>query len=254
MSDEGENSSAKSAIILAIIVVLVAAYCVEFGLQTLVWVETRHWASVNRWLLDVPQPLSPPTSEPKGTQLKAFNYEFLVPWRGNAKLTPSLAYVEFRFESGPVIVFFDPEAQLDTMRALKSSNPTDYRNIQEVLSGTSIDSNYALYQAIYSASPVQLSPFMPSRDAMRISILLLWKLSFGFDLESRISSFDFGKNRGFQFGDPANGGPVALRVFDDRNHQYRFIFIVAAGSSAKITQDDINSAIQSVRPVPILER
>jgi len=87
---------------------------------------------------------------------------------------------------------------------------------------------------------------------------VFWKLSFGPDLYSRTTpefySFDWGKNRGFQFGDPAKGHPVAVRVFDDSDHQFRFIFTVADGTNGKITQEDINTATQSLRPVPIIER
>ena len=62
------------------------------------------------------------------------------------------------------------------------------------------------------------------------------------------------KNRGFEFGDATNGRPVALRVFDDRDAQFRFIFTAAGGASGKFTQDNINLAVQSLQAIPILER
>jgi hypothetical protein len=125
-----------------------------------------------------------------------------------------------------------------------------------VFSDKPINSNYELYQAVYGASPTQLSPLMGTRDALRLNALLLWKLSFGFDLmaDGQFYSFDWGKVRGFQFGDPAKQRPVALRVFDDRDRQYRFILTVAAGTSGKIAQDDIDTIVQTVQPVPIAER
>jgi hypothetical protein len=91
---------------------------------------------------------------------------------------------------------------------------------------------------------------------LRMNALLLWKLSFGFDLpaDGQFYSFDWGKVRGFQFGDSAKQRPVAVRVFDDRDRQYRFILTTAAGSTGKITQDDIDTIIQTVKPVPIEER
>jgi hypothetical protein len=83
--------------------------------------------------------------------------------------------------------------------------------------------------------------------------LLIWKLGFGVDLRGGLSSFTYGPSRGFQFGDPAKG-PVALRVFNDQNQQFRFIFTTAPDSSAKITQDDIAGIVASLKPIPILER
>jgi hypothetical protein len=258
MADEGEKSSARSAIILAAVVILVAAYCAMFGLQTLVWINAKHWASGNPWLLEVPQPLPPPSSQPiaasKGAALKAFTYEFTVPWHGNAKMTPTLTNVEFKFDSGQVVVFYDPEGQVDTLGELRRANPNEYQRIQDIFAGTSLHTNYDLYRSVYSASPAQVSPFMSLNDATRLNVLLLWKLSYGFDGGPGIWSFDFGDKRGFQFGDTLSELPVTLRVFDDRNHQFRFVFLVVSGSNAKISQDEIDAVVQSLQPIPLEER
>jgi hypothetical protein len=253
MNDEAEKKGALSAIILTVLVVLVSVYCIAYGLQTLVWVEARHWSSVNPWLRDVPQPLPSATPSAKGTQVKAYDYEFLSPW-GAGKVTPHLVHVEFRFNGGQVAILFDPETSLDTMRNLKSTNPLEYQRFTNVFVDHPIEFNYQLYQMVYGVSPGQLSPIMSSRDAMRMNVLLLWKLSFGFDTTPGIYSFDFGKNHGFQFGEPGKGRPVAVRVFDDRDRQFRLIFLVAVGSNAPLTQDDINTAVSSLKPVPIIER
>jgi hypothetical protein len=253
MTDQVEKRGASFAIILAVAVILVAIFCVAYGLQTLAWIEANQWASINPWLNSTPQPLAPAPTQVKGEEIKAYDYEFMVPWK-SFKITPSLIYSEIRFETGHVVIFFDPDSQLDTMRAMKSSNPLEYQKFQNVFGDHPIETNYALYQAVYNASPAQLSPFMSSRDAMRMNVLLLWKLSFGFDFGSDIYSFDFGRNKGFQFGDPLKGGPVAVRLFDDRARQHRFIFLVAAGKNAHLTQDDISSIVSSLKPVPILER
>jgi len=262
-----EKSGTLSAMILMVVVVLIGAYSVAYGLQTLVWIEARRWASLNPWLSDVPMPLpgkvatAPLPPEPAGklahpqtTQLRAYDYEFSVPWTGKPLATALHIGTEFRFTSGQVVVFFDPETQLDTLRALKSSAPAEYQKFRSVFREQSIESNYALYQAIYAASPAQASPFLSGDAAQRINVLLLWKLSFGFDQQPGIYSFDFGRNRGFQFGNPGNARPVAVRVFDDQDRQFRFFFTVAAGSHARITQDAINTAVQSLQMIPIMER
>jgi hypothetical protein len=257
MTDEVEKKGALSAVILAVLVVVVSVFCIAYGLQTLVWVEARQWSSVNPWLREVPQPLpgSTPgaTTGAQGAQVKAYDYEFISPW-GAGKVTPYLAHVEFRFNGGQVAILFDPETSLDTMRNLKSTNPLEYQRFTNVFVDHPIEFNYQLYQMVYGVSPAQLSPVMSSRDAMRMNVLLLWKLAFGFDARPGIYSFDFGKNHGVQFGEAGKGRPVAVRVFDDRDRQFRLIFLVAAGSNAALTQDDINTAVSSLKPVPIIDR
>ena len=266
-SEDREKSGALSAIIVMAIVVVAGAYSLAYGLQTLAWFETRRWANIDPWLNDVPRPLpgavasaanapqpSGKAAQPKAGRLQAYDYEFTVPWTGSSRATALQIGTEFRFDSGQVVVFFDPDTQVDTLRQMRSSPPAEYRKFQTIFGEQSTESNYALYQAVYGASPAQISPFIPGRDAQRMNVLLLWKLAFGFDLPPGIYSFDFGRNRGFQFGSPANARPVAVRVFDDQDRQFRFIFTVAAGSTAQITQDDINTAVQSLQLVPILER
>ena len=279
--DEADKGGARNAIILASVVILVGAYCLMFGLQTLVWIQAKQSATANSWVGIVPQPLPATSSSPsmamqamiadvpKGAhgkasvnsapeQAKFFNYEFKVPWAGQPKPVPSLEGVQLQYGSGQVIFFYDPESQIDTAHALRTPTTPDAQRLANILAAHPIESNYALYQAVYGVSPEQLSPTMKEQEALRDNLLLLWKLSFGPDLSlgpmPEFYSFDWGKVRGFQFGDPSKEHPVAVRAFDDSDHQFRFIFTVATGSSGKITQEDINTAMQSLQPVPIIER
>jgi hypothetical protein len=255
MTAQSEKSSARSAIILAAAVVLVAAYSIAYGLQTLVWFETHHWTRSNSWIKDVPQSLHSSSLPSGSAQLKAFDYEFKVPWPGKQKVTPSLGRVEFRFDSGQCVIVFDPQEQADMLHALTSaSTPLEYQQFQNVFVGQSFNSNYDLYNAVYSASPDAVSPWMSMRDAIRMNQLLLWKISFGVDATPGIHSIQFGSNRGFEFGDPSSGRPVALRIFNGRDVQLRLIFLTAAGSLARIMQEDIDSAAQSLQLIPITER
>lgn len=251
MNEETEKTGARSAIVLVIVVVLVAIFCVEFGLQTLVSIEAKRWASVNPWLVDVPQRLPAPATLPKGTDVRAYGYEFLAPWPGNIKPQPAETNTAFHLDSGQVIVFYDPGTQVDTLHELQSSNQAQYVAFANVFSGKPFETNYDLYKAVYGASPAQASPFGDRGEALRLNQLLLWKLSFGIDAPGGSSSFDFGKNHGFQFGDPGKGLPVAVRIFTDRDQQFRLTFAIVDGSKAGITQEDVSSVIESFQHIPI---
>jgi hypothetical protein len=119
-----------------------------------------------------------------------------------------------------------------------------------------LNTNFEMYQAVYQTTPAQLSPVMNPPDAMRMNVLLLWKLSFGLDLpcDGGFYSFDWSSAKGFQFGDPEKKVPVAVRAFDDRDHQFRFIFTATEAAAGKITQNDINTIMQTLRVEPFSER
>jgi hypothetical protein len=259
MTDEAEKSSATPAIVLALLAIVIAIFMVKFGLQTMTWVEGKMWAAQSPWLNFVPQPLPAPAvaaAPGSGPQLKAYDFEVNAPWPGNPKPVPTEVNVGFRYDTGQVLVFFDPEAQLDTLRSIQNSNPAEFQRFTNVFVDKPIASNFELYRAVYGAAPSQVSPFMDAREAMRMNVLLLWKLSFGLDLPSDtgLYSFDWNNIHGFQFGDPAKGVPVALRAFDDRSHQFRFLLTTIPGSNAKITQDDIDKILLTVQPVPFIDR
>jgi hypothetical protein len=249
---ESEESSARTTIILMIAAIVVAAYCVGFGLQTLVWVEAHHWGNVNPWIKDVPTALSSsPVSEAK-TQIQAFGFQFKVPWEANPKTDDGPGYTEFHFAAGPVILFYDPQGQADMQSKLNSENPAQYQQFANAFEGQTFDTNYSIYKAAYSASPAAVSPFSSRADATRMNQLLLWKIAFGADSAPGLHSIHFGENEGFQFGDPSTGNPVALRLFDGRDRQFRIVFMDSPGAATKVSQGDIDSVVESLEPVPLI--
>lgn len=270
LNDESEKSSAMSAIILVVVIIIVAIYSTSYGLQTIQWIAAHQWSSANPWLKDVPQPIAStdtpaaPTetadntthtaskangknadAQSKGTDLGEYGYQMTVPWTSKMKETPSPGGAQFRFDTGQIVVFGDPDAQLDTVHILRDTPGDQYMPFSPLFANGSIANNYDLYKAVYESSPSQVSPFTNYATAQRDRILLLMKLSFGFDLSKPIYSFDFGRNKGFQFGDPAKG-PVAIRTYGSHDKQFRFIFTVFSGSGGQITQADINQAMQSL--------
>lgn len=260
-SETEKNDSARSAIILLAVVIVVAGFTVLYGLQTLTYAEAKSWARTNPWLNDVPQPLAPPALLPDFSKLKdkpelvkTSVWEFRVPWKGEPKQRTLPTAIEYRFDSGQVVDFFDPQAQSDALGEFKKLSPLAYQRFSNVFQGNEPQNNYELYRDVYSVAPSQLSPVMSQSDALRLNVLLLWKIGFGFDAQPGIHAFDWPNARGFEFGDPSKGGPVALRVFDAQDHQFRFLFVVAAGTHGSITQDDVDFVIQSLQPIPFEER
>ncbi|MGH9736281.1 MAG: hypothetical protein ACRD8A_17040 [Candidatus Acidiferrales bacterium] len=246
-----ETSSALPTILLMLAAIVVAAYCIVFGLQTLVWFEANHWASANPWIKEVPKPLSSAPIADGNTQLQAFGFQFKVPWPGKPKSDEGPGYTEFHFDSGPIVLFFDPQGQADMQSKLNSENPTEYQRFASAFGGQTFDTNYSIYKMVYNASPASVSPWSSTAEATRMNQLLLWKIAFGPDAEPGLHSIQFGSNEGFEFGDASRGQPVALRMFDGRDRQFRIVFMNSPGAKTRFAQADIDSAAQSLEPVPI---
>jgi hypothetical protein len=283
--EDDEKTKPWLTYVLAAFAIFVGIYSVKWGFQSLTWIEARTAAGANPWLATTPQPLPPP-SQPlaplpaptpppatgkKGAAarnaaadknapalIKLYNFQFTPPWPGKYKIEPSPTgnYTTLRFESGQLLVFYNPESQLDSLAALKQSDPANYQKFAAIFSGSPIENNYALFNAVYGAAPSAASPFMDGLDAERLHTLLGWKLAFGPDLTESgpFHSFDYGAIKGFQFGEPANEKPVAVRAFDDKNRQFRYIFVVSGGANAVITQEQIDTAVGTLKPVPFLDR
>ncbi|HWG58812.1 MAG TPA: hypothetical protein VN661_07170 [Candidatus Acidoferrales bacterium] len=270
MAGEEKHTGASSAIILAAVVVVVAVYMVTFGLGTLTWAGAKWTASANPWVREVPQPLPAPpvapqppeataksksprhAAAPKDVTLSAYGYEFTTPWAVKYTTTADKhGGTEFRFDSGQIIFVYDPEGQADMLKALTDVTSPQHDKFQTIFAGHAVSTNYALYQAVYGTSPARFSPFMGAQDAIRLNVLLNWKLSYGRDARPGLYSFSFANVRGLQFGNPAQGRAVAVRAFDDHDHQLRLFFTVAGGSNAKLSQDEISSVLASLRIAPL---
>jgi hypothetical protein len=259
MSGQPEKESSRSAVILAIVAILVAVYAIMFGLQTLVWAKSKHWAGVNPWLLEVPKPLAAPAeaagaskANAKIEPVKAYGLQFIPPWKGNVKAEPSQTATTFRFEGGQIVILFDPQTSEDTLREMETTNSGQYLKLLAIFGPKPFDSNYALYQSVYGATPAATSPFQDRATSLRMDQLLLMKMAFGVEAPGEIYSFELGNNRGLQFGDPAQRLPVAAHVFNERDEQFRLIIAVAAGSDAKVTQEDLDAVLSTVGHIPIL--
>jgi hypothetical protein len=233
MNEEQEkNESSLSAIILLGVLVVVAWYSLAHGLQTLILIEARQWASATPFLNETPNQLPQTTgSAPAAKRIEHFNYQFYVPWKQIDEDAENSAYAEVRAKTGEVVIFFNPDAQIDMLQSMKSGNTPFARNYVQIFAGHPLDSNYALYDEVYSASPAQAALWMSRQDALRLNALLLWKLSLGWDARPGIYTFDWGGLRGIQFGDP----------------QFPFLFVTAAGSGARLTQDVISQIVLTVR-------
>jgi hypothetical protein len=247
---DAETKSAWRAVVLAVLALLVGAYSVLYGLQTLTFWSAHIWQGKYPELSRLPEPLPPTTdgSSGRGTKVTPFGYQFEAPWADLGNMVPGPGYESFEFRSGQRIVLFDPTAQTDTVRAMNTASPEQFRRSSIAFAGVTFDSNYALYDSVFAASPAQLSAFMPLGDSVRARALLLWKESLATNTDTGFYSFELGRVRGFQRGDPSRARYVVLRAFDARDHQFEFIFAARPDATVQLTQSDINHVLETLKP------
>ncbi|MHB8526896.1 MAG: hypothetical protein ACYDD2_12155 [Candidatus Acidiferrales bacterium] len=249
-----KKESARATIILALVTVAIAAYALLFGLQTLIYFEARHWAATTPTLNEIPRPLpSTAASTPQEKALSFYGYQFAAPWKGIAKQDSENDRSQIDFKSGAILVFFNPEGEKNIVDSIRTGDPNTYAQYQAVFGKNLFANDYALYLAVYDASPAAISPFMSRDEAVRISTLLQWKLAFGSDGTKSIYVLQAGDNHGLQFGDPASDHIVVVRLFDPHGNQVRLLFTSKSAQASTLSQADVNCVADSIRPTSLLQ-
>jgi hypothetical protein len=260
-----------SVFILLAVLVGVSAYVLAYGLQTLLYFEARHWASSVPELAVTPQTLTiPPAAAASGARsgkagakeamkagsaktshLEFFNYECEAPWAGPAKIVNGSDFIDMKFPAGVTLRVYAPEAQVNDLQSLQGEDAVEQQRMAAVFGPHPFESNYDLYDAVYSAEPGKASAFMPRIEAEKLNSLLLWKLAFDTAMPGGIYRFESGRLRGLQFGDPEKTQSVLLRMFNERDRHFEVMITMAASASSRLTQGEIDQVIASFQPIPL---
>src|SRR5262249_38516043 len=97
------------------------------------------------------------------------------------------------------------------------------------------------------ATPGQLSPFMPRRQAIQQGTLLLTKVALtGLDVDSTIYLVNANQFRGFQYGRPqGSSNHFRVELFGPHAH-LDLMFGQKINGSTMISQLDVNRIVQSI--------
>ena len=252
MKDDSKPAEAYSAYILLLVLMIVAVYSLFYGLQTLMTYNARHWGSFEPSLYVTPQDLPQQTTPAaQTTHLEFYNYQCDAPWKGPAEAAEGPDTNDFKFTSGAFVRVYLPESQSDAQKTFKGETPEEQRRLDAAFGEHPFNSNFDVYSAIYGASPAQVSPFISRSDAERVRTLLLWKLSYDTALPGGSYRFDWGQTHGLQFGNPDDAHAVLIRAFGVQDRQFEFLILMRAGATQKLTQNDVNLILASLKPTPL---
>ncbi|MGH9731383.1 MAG: hypothetical protein ACRD4A_06755, partial [Candidatus Acidiferrales bacterium] len=105
---------ALATVILALVALAIGICALAFGLQTTFYFQAKYWASQAPLLKETPQEL--PSAQASPAQGKSFSFyemSFSAPWKGIAAQKSGDARSEVMFDTGPIIIFFNPPSEKD---------------------------------------------------------------------------------------------------------------------------------------------
>ncbi len=234
--------------VIGAIVALVILFGVLFGVQTAAVFYLKKTQGEYPELYVLPYRLEVP-SELKfaGRKLSFFGYDFEAPWTDVEKEDTRQSFARILFKSGKAIVVFNPAEGVDLVDEFMEKNPEYADNMVSVFGHETMKSNYSLYKAILNATPNELSIFMPKKDVVRLSILLILKPMLLVNAESGLYSFEYQDLRGFQFGNPARTSKVMVHIFDKDDRKVELLIFAPKDSATTLSQDEIIHLIQTLR-------
>jgi hypothetical protein len=180
-----------------------------------------------------------------GTTVSAFGFEFEVPWKEVETRQMGTAAFRVASKEGQVVVLLDPGIAVDSLQTMYSAGSGQADQVRAILG--EIKSNFALEEAAVTWTPDQTSFLMSKIEAARAFILANAKRGVGSDARTGIYAVESPGFKGFQYGDPARSRQILVRLFDAQDRQVELTFTRSSSSSPRISQEEINRVIQTLR-------
>ena len=233
---------------LGVFVVLIGAYAWLFGVQTFFALKTRNIGKKVPIVNSVPTELKElSVSKAPGQKLSFQGAEFEVPWNdldeGKTRIVGNWLFVFFRSGYSIILCVGPQDVFIKGLSRDKTPDPVFFSRIYgpQVL-----HSDYTLQQAIFEATPSQITLFTPAKRAVGLSLVIALKAVMPPTTDWAIYSVRSKVFEGFQLGDPAHRPKrMCLELYSPDAHFEIVISQDATASTAAITQADLNRIIQS---------
>lgn len=114
------------------------------------------------------------------------------------------------------------------------------RKLKRLLENNELCFDYALYNEFLNTTPNQASILKPSKELIKIKVLLMLRSFFaGYDA-GKIYKFETVTSKGFQFGDPQANQTIRLIIFDNNGK-------VIEMSIYSARQDEIDFILSTIK-------
>ena len=231
-------------------ILVIASY--SWGYQTVQYCQFRSKAKESPILWITPQTVHvTPANPAAGMKLTQGNLEFEVPWtdldRKNETKGETLSASVFVFAHGVGISVLTgkPAGLISELEGRQAALTT---RLEPVLGAKAIQSDFALTEAMLEVTPDSLKPWISRKRAVQISTLLGMKGSIVYDGRTGVFRIATQNWNGFQFDDPAqNPQHVRLELYGPQNRYLQVILAVKKDSGVRITQQDINRVLSTLK-------
>jgi hypothetical protein len=222
-----------------------------FGVSTMFAIEARYigWKApaakqVPVQLMDVAVSTNP------AKKMAAHGYEFEIPWEVNEEKSKPVGNSQvITLRSGNAISVMFPPAK-EFVKGIRHSG-FDRETFQQIYGSEPLQSDYAMYSLMLSASPKKVTPFSPRKQAVGTAMMLLIKgIAIPSGAETGIYFIQANGFKGFQYGDPLmRPRHLAVELLDENGGIEFGLYQNSNGSVPPLTQPEINQLIHSVRRI-----
>ncbi len=230
-------------------VVVIVVYAWFFGVQTFFALETRHWARQMPIVKSVPVDLTDLTvSTARGKKLSFQGAEFEVPWDDLDEQKTRIVgkWIAIYFRSGRSILLCVGTSDM-FIKGLEKDKTPDPAVFAKVYGPQVLDSDYALYDAVYKTTPSQITLATPSDKVAGLGVVLMLKAIMTTTTDWAIFHVQSKVAKGFQLGNPTRRPKkMCLDMFTEDAEYEINVTQDGAGAIAPITQAELNRIIQTV--------
>ncbi len=235
----------RTLTILATIVILGAVYLYFFGFQTWMMWEAHKIGRRSPVVNLVPVALPDSSiSLADGRKLSYLGYDFEIPWNDvdESKTTLTANRVVLVFHSGKALMLTTGRGHEFTDEVV---GQLDAKTFREAYGDSPMQSDYAMWQLIGSATPDRFTLRTPRKEAVGAMMLLVVK-AVAIPESSGFYSIETNGFKGFQWGNPqSHPSHIVADLFTD-NAGLEFIFPAQKNHPLDVTQAEINRILQSV--------
>jgi hypothetical protein len=236
---------------------LVAIICLSgrFGFQTILAIKFRREAKQIPLLNSVPGPLqNREVSQASGETISFRGAQFEAPWTGliEAKSRAVGITTSAYFNSGPGLLL-SVEPQNGLIQSLEHDDT--FKNLPHTVAAfagpDAMTSDYAFDKAVFETTPSQITPFLGSRRAYALTLVLITKTSMPPTSDYAIFNIQSDHFHGFQLGDPEHHPrKLCLELFSSDMHVEIVFFQPQQNGASFVTQAELNRIIQTLTEIP----